>query len=178
MLTFPPELELIDPSDGIQGPAGTLTWVFPAGLASGQNLVRTLGFRARSGTEGVLAQLLLRADSQDSSTGIPLAPALDQDQVQVAWPDLFEVSKNVFSSPDRVDISLASASGGSAVLLIYNSAGELVLRLGSWESLPGLKTTFSWDGRNQHGDNVASGIYLIRAEMKHFAASRRVAVLR
>ena len=50
---------------------------------------------------------------------------------------------------------------GFCSLKIYNSAGELVRVLMDGQCQTGTYKDFCWDGKNMHGENVASGAYVI-----------------
>ena len=56
---------------------------------------------------------------------------------------------------------------GKVSLVVYNTAGELVKRLVERNiSGRGVSETVTWDGRNDAGDLVASGVYIIHLQGK------------
>lgn len=66
---------------------------------------------------------------------------------------------------------------GTAKVKVFNLAGELVHRL--YEGPAGNGTlALSWDGRNEKGDVVASGTYLILAETPSGPVRQLVAVIK
>ena len=74
------------------------------------------------------------------------------------------------------------AEGGDAIIRIYNVKGQLVktLELGYKEA--GIFTHRSravyWDGKNEQGDRVASGVYFYQLRTGNFAAMRRLILLK
>jgi len=54
----------------------------------------------------------------------------------------------------------SSAASGSGHIKIYNMAGELVRKIGISGVTPGSFEYFVWDGRNDSGEKVASGVYI------------------
>jgi hypothetical protein len=82
---------------------------------------------------------------------------------------------NPFNPTTTIEFSLEKK--GAARLEIYNVAGQLVRTL-----VDGVKDAgphrIVWDGRNNEGIKVASGIYLYRIETVDFAATRKMALLR
>jgi hypothetical protein len=63
-------------------------------------------------------------------------------------------------------------------IMVYDVTGKTVRTLVNSEAqVPG-DHTVSWDGRNEHGARVSSGIYFYRLETGSFKATRRMALLR
>jgi flagellar hook assembly protein FlgD len=60
---------------------------------------------------------------------------------------------------------------------IYNVAGELVRTLVDEMKNAGAYS-IAWDGRNNAGSDVASGIYFYKMETKDFSQSRKMVMLR
>lgn len=92
----------------------------------------------------------------------------------------FFLDRNAFN-PDKgekVNIIAAAAIGGRYDLNVYNSAGELIRHLVKKTITQTGVIRANWDGKNEHGDVVSSGVYLIHVEAPKFARARRVAVIR
>lgn len=53
---------------------------------------------------------------------------------------------------------------GKVSLVVYNTLGQVVRSLVDETLTPGFYE-FSWDGRDDSGDQVSSGVYLYRLEM-------------
>jgi flagellar hook assembly protein FlgD len=61
---------------------------------------------------------------------------------------------------------------------IYNSAGELVRVLWSQPIRTSLANDFGWDGKNEAGKNVASGIYVIYYTNRYQTQMAKLLVIR
>jgi subtilisin family serine protease len=62
-------------------------------------------------------------------------------------------------------------------LKIYNLRGQLVKTLVQGELSPG-KHQFTWDGKDENGENVASGVYLYRLKTPQKQITRRMILLK
>lgn len=71
----------------------------------------------------------------------------------------------------------ASAATGTVRLTIYDVSGRVVRRLVQ-KSLPGGSYTVSWDGRDESGVRVASGIYFARVSAGAQAVTRKMLLVR
>jgi hypothetical protein len=90
------------------------------------------------------------------------------------------VSKNLFSvSADPIPLSIElTHCGGPYQISVYNTAGEQVRILGAVASqLPGL-IPIEWDGTNEFGELVASGVYIIRLTVSSETKIAKVALIR
>ncbi len=74
------------------------------------------------------------------------------------------ISRNIFNpnAGETLEIRWAALGPGKVSLVIYNTAGELVRSLLE-KHIPGkgVSETTTWDGRNEKGDLVASGVYIV-----------------
>lgn len=66
---------------------------------------------------------------------------------------------------------------GHVSLRIYNTSGQLVHTLIDRNEKPGEKSV-QWDGRNNHGEQVASGLYFYRLETEDYQQTRRMLLLK
>ncbi len=96
-------------------------------------------------------------------TGRPTAYRLDQNR-----PNPFQVTT-------AIDFALPTA--GFVRLEIYNSAGQLVKTLLK-EPLPAAYHSIRWDGANDAGQPVATGVYFYRLQADSFSQTRRIVLLR
>jgi flagellar hook assembly protein FlgD len=62
-------------------------------------------------------------------------------------------------------------------LAVYDLAGRQVRVLAAG-ALPAGRYTFRWDGRNEAGSPVPSGMYLVRVDTDGFRATRRLTMIR
>lgn len=76
----------------------------------------------------------------------------------------FTMDRNVFQpSKDIVVTSVFTPIlAGKTSYLLFNSAGELVKDFKSQDAVANLPQTFTWDGKNDKGEPVASGYYFFR----------------
>ncbi len=65
---------------------------------------------------------------------------------------------------------------------IYDSSGRLVRTLDLGHQRAGFYTSHSeaayWDGRNETGERVSSGLYFYQLQTDHFSAMRRMAIMK
>jgi flagellar hook assembly protein FlgD len=83
-------------------------------------------------------------------------------------PNPFNPSTSIsFELPERVMVELS----------IYDVEGRLVKRLASGIESPGTKT-YRWDGRDNKGNPVASGVYVYKLQAGKQVLSRKMTLLR
>ncbi len=74
-------------------------------------------------------------------------------------------------------ISYEIPAAGRVSLRIFNAAGQLIRTLVDGEQQPGLSRV-DWDGRNDNGSEVASGIYFYRLETTGHSDLKKMVLLR
>jgi flagellar hook assembly protein FlgD len=74
------------------------------------------------------------------------------------------VTKIRFNLPDA----------GNARLIIYNLAGQKIREL----TKPDSANEFIWDGTDQNGEVVASGLYVYELKGNDFSASRKLVLVK
>ena len=97
---------------------------------------------------------------------MPLQFALDQN-----YPNPFNPSTSIRYT---VDSRQASAP---ITLRVYNIRGQLVRVLVDGEVEPG-NYQVVWDGRNDKGEDVSSGIYFYRMNTETFTKNRRLILIK
>ena len=74
------------------------------------------------------------------------------------------------------------AEGQEVVVSIYNPSGQLVRRLDLGYKNPGVHLSKEsgayWDGRNEYGEEAASGVYFYHVKAGEFSAVRKMLVAR
>ena len=74
------------------------------------------------------------------------------------------------------------AHGAEVAIMIYDTKGTLVRRLALGYQPPGhyedRGRAAYWDGRNERGEAVASGIYIYQFRARDYAASRRMVIVK
>lgn len=83
---------------------------------------------------------------------------------------------NPFNNETR--IAYQAPVSGSLTLRLYDSLGRLIRTLADGEKSAGVHYFVSWDGRNEQGATVASGVYFLALQGKDFSASRKLFLLR
>ena len=69
------------------------------------------------------------------------------------------------------------AGGGAVSLRIYDVGGRLVRTLVEGDQTPGTKSV-SWNGTNERGNDVATGVYFYRLEAPGFQKTRKMVFLK
>jgi flagellar hook assembly protein FlgD len=80
---------------------------------------------------------------------------------------------NPFNPTTTIEISLNKDTDIS--LMIYNIRGEVVKQLASGSYSSG-RYLVEWDGRNENGIQVASGIYIYRLQAGAFVVNRKMII--
>jgi hypothetical protein len=116
--------------------------------------------------------------TEDPSHGaIPAAPMV------TVYPNPFsdsvEIRLDAFSVPGTEGSAFTAFRPGDAVaeVTIYDISGRPVRRLGAGTGEDG-GATLVWDGRNDAGSRVASGIYFCRARKGHVESSAKMLLIR
>ncbi len=92
-------------------------------------------------------------------------------------PTTFALSQNYpnpFNPSTKIELSLPQRSAWS--ITVYNMLGQTVRKL-TGEDDPGV-IQVNWDGKNEHGASVASGVYLYSAKAGAFAATKKMLLLK
>jgi len=117
------------------------------------------------GTKGTLA-----ADYDVTSPPSPMNCTPDPTGVAPRFPVAKLASyPNPFSSATQIEVSLNTSEGVS--LSVYSVDGGLIRSLG-YRVLPAGETRVVWDGTDDAGNQVASGIYLVQLEGRARAVAR------
>ncbi|MCK4416712.1 MAG: T9SS type A sorting domain-containing protein, partial [Candidatus Latescibacteria bacterium] len=100
--------------------------------------------------------------------GAPAATVLRQN-----WPNPFDITKS-----SKTTISFDLRSPAEVILSIYSVNGQLVKReeLG-WLS-PNSYDNFSWNGKDQQGRPVASGIYFYQIKASNFSDTKKMLLIK
>lgn len=109
----------------------------------------------------------------DFSVVINNAPESENEPPQQSWLD-WKVSPNPTNAGVSIVVDLEKGVEGK--LAVYDVLGRWVADLQVGPIAEG-RTTFSWDGRDQHGIPVGSGQYFFRLEGDGRMATRRVTVI-
>jgi|GEM_PF-890200 len=99
-------------------------------------------------------------------------------------PVAFELGQNYpnpFNASTTIKFTLPTAADGGATvqtsLRIYNVLGEVVRTLVDESMAPGVHHEV-WDGRDDHGNRVASGIYFYRLRAGEFEQTKKMVLMK
>lgn len=95
-----------------------------------------------------------------------------------ALPQGFHLAQNYpnpFNPATMIQYELPHAS--QVNLAIYNLLGERVRTLVDAQEPAGMKQV-TWDGRDEHGERVSSGVYLYRLEAGEFKMTKRLLLMK
>ena len=84
---------------------------------------------------------------------------------------------NPFAASTRIEYSIPGGSGGLAVLTIHDAAGRWIRTLIGASQHPGIHSVY-WDGTNQAGAAVASGVYFCRLRWSGKSETRSMLLVR
>ncbi len=99
----------------------------------------------------------------EAASVLPARYGLEQN-----WPNPFN---------PKTTIRYALPKGGRVELAIYNASGERVRTLVSGVEPAGFKSAF-WDGKNDQGKPVTSGVYLYKLAAEEFESSRKMVLVK
>ena len=91
---------------------------------------------------------------------------------------LYQNVPNPFNAGTTIRFDVLGSQGGRPLHLeIYDLSGRR-LQLLTWEGLGPGGHAFSWDGRDEQGREVASGVYLYRLSTAGFMSMRKMLLLK
>ena len=95
--------------------------------------------------------------------GLPRVPVSAENEIWVLTEPAFYIDKNIFnpSAGEEVKLTWKVKASDKVFLGVYNTAGELVRVLYRGPAKVFTVGVVDWDGRNDKGDLLASGVYII-----------------
>lgn len=149
-------------------------------LAPGQSTTVEVGLRVPPSYKDE-ANITIPAEvtyDQGSGTDLTADAPLVMPTGQVNPGTLF-INVNEIKPGQDAEITLTAGNQGYVRLRIYNSAGELVKTLeAQYPATAQEVLKRKWDGTNMYGSFVASGVYIVYAQMPGVTCVAKVAVLR
>lgn len=161
-------------------PSETNFMMFDTGTnaASVAAQLATMGYQVRVGW-GMPGHIRVSTGTVDEMYGFinALQSILGQNSLQDGPPTfgLSRVYPNPFTRQCSIQISTSSTE--RVRLAIYDAVGRMVRSLVNGMMPPGLHEVI-WDGKDVHGRNVASGLYIINLMQGEYATSTRVTLVR
>ena len=95
--------------------------------------------------------------------------------IPVYRDELFQNYPNPFNPVTTIEYSVAQE--GYVELKIFNVQGQLIRTLMSESKLPG-QYQVSWNGRNERGRSVTTGVYFYRLQVGSFVSVKKMLLLR
>ena len=139
-------------------------WDMPTGYYNG--LAQWKMFRANPARTGVFTR-------EDQVTG------LDEMLEVPAEGILFPNYPNPFNPKTEIRFVTPTGSGSSEVkLAIYDIQGRLVKTLFEGDLSRGSSHRYEWEGFNEHGNSVSSGVYFAKIKMDETVQTRKMLLLK
>jgi hypothetical protein len=91
-------------------------------------------------------------------------------------PALYEAVPNPFNPSTVIRYDVPSP-GGHVAISVYDVSGRLVRTLVKRDETPGAKRV-EWNGRNDRGEDVSSGVYFSRMTLGSFEQTRKMVIAR
>jgi hypothetical protein len=116
--------------------------------------------------------------SDHSGINFNLSTAVEDEDEIAQRPTEFELYQNYpnpFNPGTRIEYTLKKR--GHVTLLIYNILGEKVKTLLD-QTQPAGFYQINWDGKNDNGKPVSSGLYLYKLEVNEFSEAKRMLLLK
>jgi hypothetical protein len=109
-----------------------------------------------------------------------LAQTTDDVMVPVREARLYQNCPNPFNPSTTIPFTVPGslASRHAVLLAVYDVNGSLVKTLVNGSSMGGGRHEVRWDGRNERGESVASGIYFAQLSTGGYKAARKMILLR
>lgn len=110
----------------------------------------------------------------NSAAEVPTSVA----DTKIAGPEIFSLAQNYpnpFNPETRISFRLASP--GQATMTIFNLKGQVIRTLVNQRLAAG-EFSLVWDGTDESGQTVASGIYLYRLQVRNRSVSKKMTLLR
>jgi flagellar hook assembly protein FlgD len=83
---------------------------------------------------------------------------------------------NPFNPQTTIDFQVKELA--PVTLKIYNVRGQLVKTLADDRFAPGVTHTVTWDGRNNAGQQVSSGVYFYKLVTNNFTQTKKMVLLK
>jgi len=115
-----------------------------------------------------------RYDSPSEGATSVIVVGAEDEPVTNAYA-LYQNTPNPFNPTTAIGYDVA-AGGGAVTLEIFDVSGRLVRTLVDGEQTEGPKRAL-WDGRNDSGNRVASGVYIYRLRAQGFVESRKMTLV-
>ncbi len=133
-------------------------------LGVGENGTLQVVVYLTGAAEGIEVENAVYGTYASALDHLPRSPVTAKHQLLVLPDEQFYISRNIFNplQGEVVNIRWKIGADKRMFLGIYNTAGEMVRLLERGAVvLPFSYGEVSWDGKNEKGDYVASGVYIV-----------------
>jgi len=147
-------------------------------IASGITHIYTISYEAGDTVQEINAEIAIMTNDADLpviTIPILLKPSANSDQINPAITALKGNFPNPFNPSTSIRFSLKEA--GLVRLNIYNLKGQLIKSLINAD-LPSGDHQIIWNGKDERGTLVSSGIYLYRMENGSFKATNKMMLMK
>jgi hypothetical protein len=127
----------------------------------------------------VTASELLNNSAIKFTTNIPLIVSVEDEKETVSiQPTVYSLEQNYPNpfNPETI-ISYSLPEAGHVSLRIYRINGQLVKTLQDADQSPGMYERI-WDGKNEFGNKVSSGVYFYRLQSNSFTQVKKMILLK
>ena len=125
---------------------------------------------------GDVCALTVQGPARIPTYTIATASMLLQDTGDVG---IYVLNRNLMRGrTERVTASFNLREGGPTSLKVYNSIGQRIKTLFNEVAVARQDYDFAWDGTNDQGERVASGVYYLRLEGTAFVKTKKVALIK
>ena len=129
-------------------------------------------FIAYAGPAGTMAEIFLLDHIHDVDFILNLKALPAEFRLSQNYPNPFNPTTQI-----RIDIPERLNGGVQTQVKIYNLLGELVRVVMDEQKFPGQHIA-EWDGRNENGESVSSGIYIYQLLAGEFRETKRMVLLK
>jgi flagellar hook assembly protein FlgD len=135
-------------------------------------------------TDGDVATFVFKADSKNPSVKVDAEVLLNENNSQqlsavvAAIPSEFALKQNYpnpFNPTTTIKYQLPQDS--KVTLTIYNTLGQVVRTLVNEDAKAGYYQ-MQWDGRNDAGTSVSTGMYIYRISAGNFTAVKKMTLMK
>jgi len=118
-------------------------------------------------------------ETREIYTGVPSGTGENEGGLPRSWSGLLQNYPNPFNPSTTISFSVAGEEGSSVKVLlkIFDVRGRLVRDLVDGKMEPGFHTV-GWDGRDEAGKRLGSGVYLYRLEVNGVCVTRKMNLLK
>lgn len=148
--------------------AGRVKFDMKPYLKNGQNSM----FLVFEGSAGATADVLISDFGEDINFVLDLQTVPEQFRLAQNYPNPFNPATKI-----QYDVPQKLEGGVDVKLRIFNLLGEVVTTLVDERKFPG-QYTIQWDGTNDRGEPVSSGMYIYQFVAGEFKATKRMLFLK